>query len=433
MLKAYRRRFVTYNMLLVGVVLLAALIAQGLYLHRSAYNELRNTMRLIVEPLGGAHMGFFRFDGGVGEPPPDPPQPMDGAPDQRAERRIIEEGILTVFYDSDADSYTLLSRETFLDAETLGAAVRAASAQTDSFGRLGELGLYYYREDGAGDCRIALADTAYLRSRTLKNILTLTAIYLVTMTLVWGISRRLSRLASKPMEDALTLERQFVADISHDLKTPITVILANNSILRSNPEGSAADREQWMNSTDEAAKDMMRLVDEMLTLSNLDSVGRSVVTAPLDLSSAAEKAVLQLESLAYERGVEIETEITDHVTVQGSAEYCARICSGLVENALKYEPVGGRVTVTLRTDRKKAVYTVQNRGSFIAPEDLPHIFERFYRSDKARSSRGGHGLGLPIIRQMVELLGGEITAESGEGSGTVFTATLPLAEQTTTV
>ena len=436
MLKAYRRRFVAYNMLLVGVVLLAALIAQGLYLYRSAYNELQNTMRLIVEPLGGARMGFFRFDGENGETPPEPPQRMDekgGKQAQRDERRISEEGILVVFYDSGGDSYTLLSRETFLDADRLDEAVHSAAAQSESFGRLSEQGLYYYREDGADSCRIALADTAYLRSRTLKNTLTLAAVYVVTMVLVWFISRRLSKLAAKPMEDALELERQFVADISHDLKTPITVILANNSILRSSRDSTAAEREQWLGSTDEAAKSMMHMVDEMLTLSNLDSVGRSVVTAPLDLSSAAEKAVLQLESLAYERGVEIETDLAEGVTVRGNTEYCARICSGLVENALKYEPAGGRVTVTLRTDRKKVVYTVRNQGSFIAPEDLPHIFERFYRSDKARSSRGGHGLGLPIIRQMVELLGGEITAESGEGSGTVFTATLPLAEQTTTV
>ncbi len=429
MLKAYRRRFVAFNMLLVGVVLLTALVFQWLYFYRNEYRELQNTMRLIVEPLGGAPMGFFRFAGVDGETPPEPPPPED-SPTRRDARRITEERILAVFYDSASDEYTLLSREGFLDKDELAEAVRTAAAQTEDFGRLRELGLFYYREGNSENCRIALADTAYLGSRILNNSLTLAAVYIVTMILVWFISRRLSKLAAKPMEDALELERQFVADISHDLKTPITVILANNSILRSNRDSTAAEREQWLGSTDEAAKSMMHMVDEMLTLSNLDSVGRSVVTAPLDLSSAAEKAVLQLESLAYERGVEIETDLVEGVTVRGNSEYCARICSGLVENALKYEPVGGRVTVTLRTDRKKAVYTVRNQGSFIAPEDLPHIFERFYRSDKARGSRGGHGLGLPIIRQMVEILNGEITAESGEGSGTVFTATLPLAEQT---
>ena len=428
MLKAYRRRFVAFNMLLVGVVLLIALVFQGLYLYRSAYSELQNTMRLVVEPLGGARMGGVRFEDGTDGTPPEPPQWTDEKFDRRSERRISEEGILPVLYDSGSDSYTLLSRETFLDGETLDAAVRAAAARDDGFGRLGELGLYYYRESGADSCRIALADTAYLRSRTLKNTLTLAGVYVVTMVLVWFISRRLSRLAAKPMEDAVALERQFVADISHDLKTPITVILANNSILRASPESSPAEREQWLGSTDEAAKNMMHLIDEMLTLSNLDSVSRNVVTAPLDLSSAAEKAVLQLESLAYERGVEIDSEIAEGIMVQGNAEYCARICSGLVENALKYEPVGGRVTVTLRQERKKAVLTVRNRGSHIAPEDLPHIFERFYRGDKARTGRGGHGLGLPIIRQMTELLGGEITAASSEPGGTEFTVSLDLAE-----
>ena len=421
MLKGYRRRFIAFNMLLVGVVLLVALVFQGLYLYRSAYSELQNTMRLIVEPLGGARPGFFRPDG---ETPPEPPQNLE----PRDERRVSEAGILTVFYDSDSDSYTLLSRERFLDIDTLDTAVRTAAAEPEDFGRLRELGLFYYREDGPENCRIALADTAFLRSRVLKNTLTLALIYVVTMALVYFISRRLSKLAAKPMEDAVALERQFVADLSHDLKTPITVILANNAILRSNRDSAAAEREQWLASTDEAAKNMMHLVDEMLTLSDLERPDRSVVTAPLDLSAAAEKAVLQLESLAYERGVEIETEIAEDVTVRGSAEYCARICSGLVENALKYEPVGGRVTVSLRLERKRAILTVRNRGSFIAPEDLPHIFERFYRSDKARGSRGGHGLGLPIIRQMVELLGGEIGVESSETGGTVFTAAFELAE-----
>lgn len=428
MLKGYRRRFVAFNMLLVGVVLLIALVYQGVYLYRNAYREMQNTMRLIVEPLGGARMGLFRFDGEDGGPLPEMPQRMDEGFTPREERHIVEEGILAVLYDSENDSYTLLARESFLDEEALDAAVRAAAGETEDFGKLSELGLYYYKESGADDCRIALADTSYLTSRTLKNVLTLAGIYVVTMALVWLISRRLSRLAARPMEDALELERQFVADISHDLKTPITVIMANNSILRSNPDSPPAERAQWLDSTDEAGRDMMHMIDEMLTLSNLESVGRSVVTAPLDFSSAAEKAVLQLESLAYERGVEIASEIAEGVTVRANAEYCARICSGLLENALKYEPVGGRVTLTLGTERKRAVLSVRNQGSFIAPEDLPHIFERFYRSDKARGSRGGHGLGLPIIRQMAELLGGEVTAESSAETGTVFTVTLPLAE-----
>ena len=434
MLKGYRRRFVAYNMLLVGVVLLVALIWQGVYLYRSSYQELRNTMRLVVEPFGGERGAWFRerVNGAPpeGEPPAPPDgeqlRPMDGAGD--AARRIIEEGILTVLYDSGSDAVSLLSRESFLDEETLAAAVRSAAAQSESFGKLDGFGLYYYKEGGAESCRIALADTAYLGSRTLKNVLTLAAVFAVSMALVYVISVRLSKLAAKPMEDAVELERQFVADISHDLKTPITVILANNSILRSAPESSASEREPWLASTDEAAKNMMTLVGEMLTLSNLESVGRSVVRTAVDLSSAAEKAALQLESLAYERGVEIETQIEEDVTVLGDAEYCARICGGLLENALKYEPDGGRVTVTLACARKKAVYAVRNAGSYIAPEDRAHIFERFYRGDKARSSAGGHGLGLPIIRQMTELLGGAITAESSEDRGTVFTVTLPLAE-----
>ena len=165
MLKGYRRRFVAFNMLLVGVVLLVALVFQGVYLYRSAYNELQNTMRLIVEPLGGARMGGFRFDG-AGDFPEEglPERPFDANPRfaERGERRVSEEGILTVFYSAENDTWSLLSPESFLDEETLERAVRAAAEQTEVFGALSGLDLYYYKEGGADSSRIALADTAYL-------------------------------------------------------------------------------------------------------------------------------------------------------------------------------------------------------------------------------------------------------------------------------
>ena len=95
----------------------------------------------------------------------------------------------------------------------------------------------------------------------------------------------------------------------------------------------------------------------------------------------------------------------------------------LVDNALKYEPEGGKVKISLTAMKKKAVLTVSNTGSFISPDDLPHIFERFYRGDKSRGEKGGHGLGLPIIKKMTELIGADISATSDKEKGTVFTVT----------
>ncbi len=430
MLKGYRRRFVTLNMLLVGVALLLALIAQWIYLYRSSYNELRSTMQMLVEPWDEPGARFQTLGGTMppefsdmrGQEPPELPN------DTRTRFGRDEEGITSVFYDAAADEIFVLTRDSSINEEALSAAVHEIAAQEKSFGMLSAYGLYYYREGVSGSCKIALADRSYLGAKVLRNGLMLVAAYVAAMVLIYFISRRLSRIAAKPMEDAVEMERQFVADISHDLKTPITVVLANNSILRENPDFDASERAQWMDSTDDAAKRMMKLVGEMLTLSSLESVGRSVELQPVSLSSAAEKAALQLESLAYERGVELETEIAEDVTVRATQEYAEKICSGLLENALKYEPDGGKVALTLTAAKRKAILSVRNFGSVISEEDRPHIFERFYRGDKARTEQGGFGLGLPIIKQETELVGAAIAVESSETSGTVFKVSFELCD-----
>jgi len=212
-----------------------------------------------------------------------------------------------------------------------------------------------------------------------------------------------------------------VADISHDLKTPVTVVMANSSILKSNRDSTVEEQLQWVESTEDAARNMMGLVDEMLTLSSLESAGRTVEKEAVSISSAAEKCVLQMESLAFEKGVELVSQIPENVEVLADRDHVQRIVSGLIDNALKYEPSGGRVDVELSEEKKKAVLSVKNRGSYIAREDLPHIFERFYRADKARSDKKGYGLGLPIINKMAELSGAKIFAKSSEEEGTEFT------------
>ena len=141
----------------------------------------------------------------------------------------------------------------------------------------------------------------------------------------------------------------------------------------------------------------------------------------MDLSAAAEKSVLQLESVAFERGVTLDSEIEENVFAAATTEYAERICTSLLENALKYEPAGGNVTLRLERTKKKARLTVRNQGSRIDPQDLPHIFERFYRADKTRGETQGNGLGLPILKKITELCGGTIDAASSEEIGTVFT------------
>jgi len=433
MLKRYRKRFVAFTTLLVGTVLLIALVVQGAYIFQNSYRTMRNTMRTVLEPWDetGDSAALHELIGRRGQGPHDGAVPEVEPPfEHRSDLRMAEadfQQVLTLIYRPESGELDVLSREPVPDTETLRAQAAEAAAAAEDFGRLSD-GTYYYREGSAEVCKIALTDALYLRTTLTKSVLMLCAVFVGSMALILLVSVLLSRRAAKPMEDAVALERQFIADISHDLKTPITVVLANTSILKSCPEAAAAEREQWLDSTEDASRSMMHMVDEMLTLSELEAPDRKLTLLPTDLSAAAEKAVLQLEPLAYERGVTLRSEIAEGAVVPAASDYLQRICSSLLENAIKYEPDGGQVELTLTAVRKKATLTVRNTSSVIAPEDLPHVFERFYRGDKARNAQGGHGLGLSIVREITEKLGGRITAESAPETGTAFTVSFDTAE-----
>lgn len=453
-MKGYRRRFVLYNMLLIGFVLIVSFVALGIFLHRTQLNELEKTMSLVIEPWdepfgrserpvqpGGGAQRPVETDAPeadpaqTGEPrndehfPPEGERPKPPEGDRRS-RKIAAEGVISVFYNAEDGGITVLSSRYTASEDEIASAVREIICLDGSFGKLPGRSLYYMREGVGPDYKIALADTAYISSRTVRSVVLLAAVFVGAMGLFFIISVLLSRLAAKPMENALAMERQFVQDLSHDLKTPVTVVLANNSILRSNRDATVGEQEQWIDSTENAAKNMMELVNQMLTLSALDDSaergakpGAALALEPTDLSEAAEKCVLQMESVAYDRGVELTNEIEEGIIIRSDAQSCEKLMSGLIENALKYEPGGGRVAIALeRAPRKgkKVRFTVKNYGSVISEEDLPHIFERFYRGDKARSEKG-HGLGLPILKRTAELIGAGITVTSSREGGTVFT------------
>ena len=169
---------------------------------------------------------------------------------------------------------------------------------------------------------------------------------------------------------------------------------------------------------------MQQLISQMLTLADVERPDAPVVLERVDLASLAMRSALELESLAYEKNITLDTELPEECFVRGDSGYLLRIVSSLLENALKYEPEGGRVLLRLIQEKKKIFLFVQNFGTQIPREDLPHVFDRFYRSDKSRrNDSDSFGLGLAITRQMIQRLGGDISAASSPEEGTIFRVT----------
>lgn len=410
----YRKRFVQFNMLLIGIVLTVMVTAVAVYMGRDYYTGLRSTMEQVVAPLHA----FSQLPAGKAEKP--------GKNRQAFPRKLGEEkNISVVFYTPETGEYSILSGSDNLSEEELPGLLSAVANQGKDFGFLSGSRVIYYK-NGSNPCKIALTGTGYLTHSMLKLCAALLGIWAGAMALFWAISRKLSAIAARPMEEAIRREKQFVADASHDLKTPLSVILANNAILMENPDAPAGTLARWLDSTQLAAKRMQQLIGEMLTLAEAERQDTPLTLEPIDLADIAMKAALELESVAFEKNVTLDTDLPEKCVIRGNADYLLRIVTSLLENALKYEPAGGQVILALTQSKRKTVLSVRNPGSRIPEEDLPHVFDRFYRSDKSRTnSQGSFGLGLAITKEITQRLGGSVTAASSEAEGTTFRVLFP--------
>ena len=220
------------------------------------------------------------------------------------------------------------------------------------------------------------------------------------------------------------VRRRFVSDASHELKTPLASIrLLADSIL----QNEGIDREttvEFVEDIGSCAERLQSMTEKLLDLSRMDSTPEPVRTA-VDFSALVHSAMPMLQPLADYRQVRLEADVEDCVIVTADREDLYQVVFNLVENAIKYNVVGGSVAVSVKREAGSVVFRVADTGIGIPESDLPHIFSRFYRVDKARSREaGGSGLGLSIVRDAVILHGGEISVSPNVPQGTVFTVTL---------
>lgn len=225
------------------------------------------------------------------------------------------------------------------------------------------------------------------------------------------------------LEAASAAQQRFVSDASHELRAPLTAIQGNLELLEKHPDMSAEDRHEAIKEASREAHRLTRLVADLLALARADA-GVSIPYQRVELDQIILEAVHQARHLATHQ--QLETGTLEPFIVSGNPDRLTQLMLILLDNAIKYSQEGGRVVVSLRRSPAGAVVTVTDTGVGIAPDALPHIFERFYRADPARSrDPGGTGLGLPIARWIVEQHHGQISVDSTPNQGTVVTITFP--------
>ena len=234
-----------------------------------------------------------------------------------------------------------------------------------------------------------------------------------------GLSFVLARWAVRPVEVAWNQQRQFVADASHELKTPLTVILTNAELLRV-PGRGPEEQKRLSESILTMSHQMRGLVESLLELARVDNGTAKLSFSELDLSTLVEEGLLPFEPVYFEKELQLESRGAPGLRVRGSESHLQQVLDILLDNAAKYCTPGGAVKVELKRQGSHCVLSVSNPGEEISREDLKNIFKRFYRIDKARTGNHSYGLGLSIAESIVQGHGGKIWAESKAGVNTFF-------------
>jgi two-component system, OmpR family, phosphate regulon sensor histidine kinase PhoR len=227
------------------------------------------------------------------------------------------------------------------------------------------------------------------------------------------------------------VRRDFVGNVSHELKTPLTAIRAQIETLLDTPDESVTpeERRRFLERANAQTDRLTTIVRDLLVLSRIESERSGFESSPLDLAGPVNESVRGLESLAKEKGVSVEVALPEApASVVGDREYLRQVVDNLLSNAIMYTPTGGEIRLELRLDPRHVGLDVTDNGIGIAPEDRKRIFERFYRVHKGRSRQlGGTGLGLAIVKHITQAHGGEVLVRSTLGEGTTFSVHLPHA------
>ncbi|MGT2923961.1 sensor histidine kinase [Streptococcus caviae] len=281
--------------------------------------------------------------------------------------------------------------------------------------------VYSLQEKKEGVWQLAFIDLNSYSSSSEQ--LLLTALFTVfDFLLLTGVSIYLSRFIIQPAKDAIDREKQFVSDASHELKTPIAAIRANAQVLQNQIEPN-----RYLDHILSETKRMEHLVQDLLGLSKLDETKQTANFTRVDLSKICEEMILSYESLAYEEGKLIDSQITDGVWILGEESQLKQLITILLDNAIQYSLANSTIHISLAQVKKTAVLQVSNPSQIYSKEVMDNLFERFYQAEGSRHSTSSFGLGLAIAKGIVKHHQGQVRAWQDKGE-MILEVRLPITQ-----
>lgn len=293
---------------------------------------------------------------------------------------------------------------------------------TSQEGVLKQYNVAYKKQLSPTSLKVAFVDLTNSQQMLRNTAINLLFLFVVTELVLVAIAYGLSTYLIKPVENSIQQQKQFVADASHELKNPLTVIHANTQILKRHPDDPINSHMKWIDNTETEVNRMSKLVSQLLFLAKSDA-HHQMDYEVIDLSDTILGSALVYESVAYENEITLDISVEPGLKVLGNKDLLTMMTAALCDNAIKYCHKNGTISVQLD---KQGVLRVINDSDTIPEEELKHLFDRFYRREESRNrDDGGYGLGLSIIQEIVLSHNGKIRVESTNNQ-TTFIISLPL-------
>lgn len=406
MFKRLRNRFLLMNMVIISIIMIVAFLTIYIITNQNVHRDINMKLQQVSE--------FYHKN-------------EEGRPSgPRGNRGMTQAPELSVAFAlmTDKDGNLLETDSRFdMDDDFYSEALMQA---TNSSSREGEFTLdgtrwaYSIQNTPGGEMIVYLDITAQLRIMT-TLIYTFSIVALGMLIVIYMTSRYFANRSIAPVREAFEKQKRFIADASHELKTPLAVINTNADVLLAAGDETIDSQSKWLHHIKSETERMKTLTNDLLYLTQMDDSREHVMYVPFDLSEAVESVILTMEAVIFEKELNFSYEIEPGLRLAGSSEQMKQVVMILLDNAIKYSNPQGSIQLELKMHHNHLRLKVSNTGEGIAPEHVGRIFDRFYRADASRTRKsGGYGLGLAIAKSIVEQHKGKIEVKSVPQETTSF-------------
>lgn len=317
------------------------------------------------------------------------------------------------------------------DSYYINEIIKAVFTSNTTEGELSEYNMRFFVTDMHFGKRIVLLDQRYEDDYLRQLIISLILSFFVAFVFLSIVSFILSSISIKPIEKSLKQQQQLISDVSHELKTPLTIISTNADIVLSHEDSIVENEKKWLGYIKDETSRMSDLISMMLYLAKSDESQKKPILQPLDLSNLAYEIALSFESVCFENGKSFTFSIEDDISICADEGGLKQLLLILLDNAVKYSNDGGRIELSISKKNENALVSVFNTGVPIPKENIPSLFERFYRVDQSRTREtGGSGLGLSIAKRIIEENEGAIAVSSSLDNGIQFICSFKINNKT---